>query len=119
LRVAISLLVVITIGYIGFTWQRYGSTHPCVILKAMMLPHRSDIERKAAMALERKHSQQGEATHFQDPEIRKMIQQDWERINAAPEIAAKKLDLELATFPLSRCIVEALTWHPPEAPTGN
>ena len=80
-----------------------------------MLPYRVNSETKAAMVLERKHSRQGEASHFEDPAIRRTIQQDWQRINAAPEIAAKKLQAEISSFTLSRCIVDVLTWDPPEA----
>ena len=119
MRTAILLSLLMATGYLGFTWYRYGSVHPCGILKARMLSYRVDVERKAAMALEREHSQQGEATLFRDPEIRRMIQQDWQRINAAPEIAAKKLEMEIATFTLSQCIAGAATWHPPAGPTGH
>jgi hypothetical protein len=79
-----------------------------------MLPYRVDLEREAAMALERKHSREGEDSQFRDPEIRRMIQQDWQRINAAPEIAAKKIDMEIAALSLAQCIVDALTWQPSE-----
>lgn len=68
------------------------------------------------MALERQHSQRGEATRFEDPEIRKLIQQDWQRIRAAPEIAAAKLDKEIAPFTLGQCISEVFSWRSPEAP---
>jgi len=111
LRAAVFFILLVAISYFGFTWYHYGSVHPCGILKARMLPYRVDVERQAAMALERKHSKEGEATQFRDPEIRRMIQQDWQRINAAPEIAAQKIDAEIATFSLRQCIVDALTWH--------
>ena len=84
-----------------------------------MMPYRIEVERKAAMALERKHSQRGEATHFNDPEIRTLIKQDWQRIHAAPEIAAAKLDEEIARLSLSRCISEVISWRPPEAPVAK
>jgi hypothetical protein len=119
LRLALLLIALIAVGYFGFTRYRYGSSHPCGILKAKMMPYRVAAERKAAMAVEHKHSQRGEATRFEDPEIRQAIRQDWQRIRAAPEIASAKLDDELARLTLVQCISQVLTWHPPQAPAGN
>ena len=115
MRAAILSILLLAIGYFGFSWYQYGSLHPCGILKARMLPYRVDVERQAAIILERKHSKEGEATQFRDPEIRRMIQQDWQRINAAPEIAEKKIEMEIATFTLGQCVVNALTWHPSDS----
>lgn len=119
MRIAFLFIAIIAVGYFGFTRYQYGSSHPCGILKAKMMPYRVAAERKAAMAVERSHSQRGEATRFEDPEIRQLIRQDWQRIQAAPETASAELDDEIAHLTLGQCISQVVSWHPPEPPAGN
>lgn len=99
--------------YFTLTWYFFGSSSPCAILRARMLPHRIETIRSQAIQLEREHSKLGEMTKFEDPNIRKLLEEDWKKIEQAPEIAAKELDEEISRLGFTECIYRAITWSPP------
>ncbi len=111
----LALTVILPIAYVALTWHQFGSIHPCGILKNRMTPYRVQVEREAAMALERQHSQLGQASRFEDPTVRKLIQEDWHRIEAAPQTAARQLDAEIAQLSFTQCVAQAINWNPPKA----
>jgi hypothetical protein len=118
LFVAFLFLLIIAI-YVSLSRYLFGSSSPCGILEARMRPYRIQLERDAAFEIERKHSLEGEATQFTNPQIRRLIAEDWKRIEAAPETATKKLREEISQLNGLQCAWRAMTWEPPAPRSGG
>ena len=106
------LSLIILAIYFSLTWYFFGSSDPCDILQARMMPHRVETIRTRAMQSEREHSRLGEMTRFEDPEIRRLIEEDWKKIQEAPQTAMKELREEISRLSLTECIYQAITWTP-------
>ncbi len=79
-----------------------------------MRPYRIELERGMAFDIERRHSKLGEATQFRDPEIKRLIDEDWKRIEEAPDTAVRKLHQEVSELTIAQCAWKAITWGPPD-----
>ena len=84
-----------------------------------MRTYRIELETAAAFEIERRHSLEGEATQFKSPQIRRLIAEDWKRIQAAPETATKKLRKEISELSTAQCAWKAITWEPPVRRPGE
>jgi len=107
------LTLIILALYLSLTWYFFDSSSPCGILQARMMPHRTETIKAQAMQSEREHSKLGEATRFEDPQVRKLIEEDWKKIQEAPQTAAKELREEISRLSFTECIYKAITWTPP------
>lgn len=116
----VALFFLLTVGiYVTLTRYLFGSSSPCGILEARMRPHWIELERSAALEIERKHSLDGEATQFKNPEIRRLIAEDWKRIEAAPETATKNLRKEISELSTGQCAWKMITWESSEPGAGG
>ena len=106
------LLLLTLCVYFSLTWYFFGSSKPCEILRARMLPHRTEMIRSEATRLEREHSELGQMTKFEDPNIRKLLEEYRKRVEQAPEIAVKELREEISRLGPIQCIYRAITWVP-------
>ncbi len=109
-----ALLFLLILGtYISLTLYLFASSHPCGILEARMRANRIELERDAAFEIERRHSKEGESTQFKNPDIRRSLEDDWKRIQAAPETAIGKLRKELSELNIAQCAWRSITWESP------